>query len=69
MTPKVNPIPCNNPPNLVPNVPADPYSYTSLSYYYLLDSSVSSDNDYPKRGQRTKIRKRKSGVQSVSTTL
>ena len=49
VTPKVNPTPCNNPPNPVPNVPADPDSDPSSSYYYFLDSSDSSDDEYSKQ--------------------
>ena len=37
MKPKGNPTPRNNPPNMVPNVPADPDSDLISSYSCLLD--------------------------------
>ena len=46
--PKGNPTPRNNPPNLVPNVPADPDSDTSSSYSYSLYSSDLLDNECSK---------------------
>ena len=49
MTPKGNHTPRNNPPNLVSNVPAEPDSDPSLSYYSLSDSSDSSDGEYYKK--------------------
>ena len=59
VTPKVNPTPHNNPPNQVPNVPDEPYSYPSSSYSSLSDSSDSSDDYSYKRGQRRKNNKNK----------
>ena len=54
MTPKGNPIPHNNPPNMVPNIPTDTVSDPSLSDSSLLDSSDSSDDEYSKQSLRTK---------------
>ena len=39
VTPKGNPMPCNNPPYMVTHSPSDPDSDTSLSYSSSLDSS------------------------------
>ena len=49
----------NNPPNMVPNVPVDPYSDPSLSYYSLPYSSDSPDDKYYKQRRRTKKDKNK----------
>ena len=57
MTHKVSTTPRNNPPNLVPNVPADSDSDTSFLDYSLSDSSDSSDDSYPKEVQHTKNKK------------
>ena len=59
MTPKVNPTPLNNPPNPIPNVPADPDSDPSSS-----DSSISyfshlSDDEFYKQRQHAKKNKKK----------
>ena len=59
MTDECNPTPCNNPPNIVLNVPDDPNSYPSLSDYFLLNSSDSSDAGYTKRERHTKKKKMK----------
>ena len=59
VTPKVNTTPCNNAPNPVPNVPAEPDSYTNLSYSYLSVWSDSSDDNYSNWIQRTEIDKYK----------
>ena len=50
-------MPRNHPPNSVPNVPADPDSHPSFSYYYLSYSSDSSENNYYKIMRRTKKNK------------
>ena len=63
-----NPTPRNNPPNLVPNIPAKPGSDTSLSYSPLMNSSYSSYDEYSKQIQHTKIIKRDTGVKRVSIT-
>ena len=49
-----NPLSCNNPPNPVPNLPADPDSDPRSSDYSLLYLYDLSDSGYPKRGWRTK---------------
>ena len=49
MKPKGHPKPRDNPPNTVPNVPADPDSYPGLSDSSLLDSYDSSDDKYYKQ--------------------
>ena len=54
---KVNPTPHNNPPNPVPNVPADTDSDPNFSYSYFLGSSDSSDDEYYKRIIRAKKNK------------
>ena len=46
MTPKGNHTPCNNPPNLVPKLPADLDADENSSDYSLLDTSDSSDDKY-----------------------
>ena len=69
MTSKGNYIPCNNPPNPVPNVSDDPDSDPSFSYSSSSDSSDSSDDDYNKQKQPAEIMKRKSGVKHVLMTL
>ena len=59
MTPKVNHNPHNNPPNPVPNVPADLDSDPSLSYSSSSYSSDSSDDEYYKQRRRAKKGKNK----------
>ena len=48
VTAKGNSTSYNNPPNLVPTIPADPDSYISSSYSSLSYSSDSSDYEYSK---------------------
>ena len=59
VTPKENPTPCNNEPITVTNIPADPYSDPSLSYYSSWDLSDSSDNEYNKLRRGTDNNKKK----------
>ena len=54
VAPKDDPTPRNNPPNPVPNVPADPDSDPISSYSTSLDSSKSSDSRYHKQLGGTK---------------
>ena len=49
-----NPIPHNNPPKPVPNVPSDPHSDSSTSGSSSLESSDSPDFGYPKQVWHTK---------------
>ena len=58
-TPKRNPKPRNNPPNIVSYEPADPDSDPSLSDFSLSDSSDSLDDDYYKQRRRAKNYKNK----------
>ena len=46
LTPKGNPTPRNNSPNMVLNLPSDPDSDPILSDHSLSDSSDSSDDEY-----------------------
>ena len=55
VTPKRNPIPRNNPPNFVPNVPADPDSDQILSDSSSSNSFKSSHVKYTKQIQRMEI--------------
>ena len=59
VVPKGNTTTRNNPPNMLPKVPADPDSYPSSSYSSLKDSSDSSDNNYSRLRRRTKKNKNK----------
>ena len=59
MKPKGNPTPINNPPNPVPNLPADPYSDSIFSDSSSSDSSDSSESEYLKQVGRTKNSKKK----------
>ena len=59
VTPKLNPLPRNNPPNMVPNITVEPDSDPISSYSSLSDSYDSSDNEYYKRIQRAKKHKNK----------
>ena len=59
VTSKGNPKPSKNPPNLVPNVPDDPYSDPSLSDSSSSESSDSSDDEYYKQRQHSKKEKNK----------
>ena len=69
VTPKVNPIPNNNPPNLAPNIPAEPDYGPSLSdsYHWIylthLTNSIINEDDMHKR---IKINSR---VELISITL
>ena len=58
VTPKGDPKLCNNPPNLVQSVIADPYSDPISSCSSLSDSSDLSDNDHSKQIKRTKNSKK-----------
>ena len=49
VTPKGNPMPCNNPPNLAPNTPSEPDSDSSSSDSSSVDSYDSSDDEYYKQ--------------------
>ena len=70
VTPKVNPTPCNDPPNLVPNVPDDPDSDPSLSDFPSANSSESSDDDNFKQRRCTKKNKKKrQGKKSFNDTI
>ena len=59
MTLKGNTKPRDNPPNPVPNVPADTYSDPRSSYYYFSESSDSSDDEYYKQRRCAKKDKNK----------
>ena len=54
VTPILNTKPHYKPPNPVPNVPDEPDSDPSLSYYSSSESSDSSDDEYYKQRQRSK---------------
>ena len=58
-THRVNTKTRNNPPNLVTNVPSDPYSDQSLSYSSLSESYDSSEDGYYKQKRRAKNDKNK----------
>ena len=59
VTPRGNPKPFHNPPNLVPNLTAEPDSGPNLSDYYLSESYDSSDKEYYKQRRRLKKDKNK----------
>ena len=59
VTPKGNLTSCNNPPNLVPNVPSDPDSDSDLLYSSSSNSSDSSDDEYYKQRLHGKNNKKK----------
>ena len=59
LTPKVNSLPLNNPPNPVLNLQSGPDSDIGSSDSYLLDLYESSDDDYCKKIRRAKKNKNK----------
>ena len=69
VTYKGNPAQRNNPPNPVPNVPDDPDSDQSFSYFSSPYLSDSSDDDYSKQRRRTKKNKNKRQSKTIFMTI